>query len=231
MKFFAKGAAILAAAALFPVAAAAQQPAPQGPPQGPAQGRGGMAPRQMSNPRPQLTEQQREQMRALGEQQRTALEAAHRELGDLQRQLNEQLGAAELDNAKINALRSAIVQKETALAEARVDRLTKLSALLTAEQRQALRGRGIGQMFGPGGPGGRGGRGGRGGMMGRREGMMGGGRGGMMQRRHGIGPRMQGFRGGRGAGAPRGGAGDVLRLRAEIRRLEAQINALRRRIR
>lgn len=221
MKFFPKGAAILAAAAVFPVAAAAQQPAPQGP----AQGRGTMAPRQMANPRPQLTEQQREQMRALGEQQRTALEAAHRELGDLQRQLNEQLGAAELDNAKINALRSAIVQKETALAEARVDRLTKLSALLTAEQRQALRGRGIGPMFGPGG------RGGRGGMMGRREGMMGGGRGGMMQRRHGIGPRMQGFRGGRGAGAPRGGAGDVLRLRAEIRRLEAQINALRRRIR
>lgn len=230
---------MLAVAALFPVMAAAQQPAPQGPPAGPPQGRGGMAPRQMAprqmaNQRPQLTEQQREQVRALDEQQRQALETTHREIGDLHRQLNEQLSAAQLDPAKINALRSSIVQKETALAQARLDRLAKLSAILTAEQRQALRGRGIGQMFGPGGRGGalagpRGPMGGRG--MGQgRPGAMGGGRGGMRQRRQGPAPRMQGFRGGRGAGAPRG-AGDVPRLRADIRRLEAQINQLRRRIR
>lgn len=214
MKFLPRRAAMLAVAMLIPALAAAQEPAPQGPPPGGPQGRGRMAGpgggrmggAPMMGPRmnrPQLTEQQREQVRALDEQQRQALEATHRELGDLHRQLNEQLSAAALDTAAINALRSSIVQKQTALAQARLDRLAKLSAILTAEQRQALRGRGIAQMFGPGG---------RGAAMAGPRGPM-GGRG--MAQRHG--------RRGRAGGGPS--------LRAEIRRLEAQIHALRRRIR
>ena len=222
--------AVAAAAVLIPVLAAAQQPAPQGPPPG-AQGRGRMAgpgSGRMGGPmmgqrlnRPQLTEQQREQIRTFDEQQRQTLEATHRELGDLHRQLNELLTAEKPDSSKINALRASIVQKETALAQARIDRLAKLSSILTAEQRQALRGRGLGQVFGPGG---------RGGAMAgpRGRGQMGGR--GMMQGRPGR-DRMPAMRDRvRGGQALRGRVADA-RLRAEILRLEAQLNALRRRIR
>src|SRR5688500_4608411 len=103
MKFLSRGAAALAVTVLFPIMAAAQQPAS----------------------RPQLSEQQREQLRTLEEQQRQALEVTQRELGDLHRQLNEQLTAAQPDTGRINSLRSAIVQKQTQLAQARVDRLAK----------------------------------------------------------------------------------------------------------
>lgn len=230
MKFLPGSVAALAAAALFPVLMAAQQPqppAPQGPPpQGRGQGRGmmGQGPqgRQQVN-RPQLTEQQREQLRAFEEQHRAALETSRRELGDLHRQLDEQLTAAQIDSAKVNALRSAIVQKETALAQHRVDRLATLSSMLTAEQRQALRGRGIGQMFGPGG--------GRGGAMAGPRGPMGGR--GMQQRRAPGQPGQRGLRvrpGAQGRGVLRDRLDDA-RLRAQVRRLEMQIEALRRRIR
>lgn len=227
MRFFPRGAAALAVAALVPVMAAAQQPAPQRPMQ-PGQQRPQQRQQrpQPRDQRPQLTEQQREQLRAFDEQHRQALETSRRELGDLHRQLDEALTAAQLDQSKINSLRSSIVQKETALAQARVDRLAKLSSLLTAEQRQAFRGRGLGQAFGPGGgrgmmqPGG-----GRGGAMMGQPGQRGGrgmaGRGGpVMQRRQGLARQQQ--------QRQRRGGQD---LREEIRRLEMQIEALRRRIR
>lgn len=207
MKWFPRGAAALAVAALVPVMAAAQQPAPQQPGQ-PRQQRAQRQPPRAQ--RPQLTDQQREQLRTFEEQHRQATETSRRELGDLHWQLDEALTAAQLDQSKINSLRASIVQKETALAQARVDRLAKLSSLLTAEQRQAFRGRGLGQAFGPGG--------GRG-MM--RPGAPGGGRGGaVMPRRQGIARQQQ-------QRQMRGGQD----LRAEIRRLEMQIEALRRRIR
>jgi Spy/CpxP family protein refolding chaperone len=278
MRFIPRSAAVLAAAAFFPVLVMAQEQAPQGPP--PQGGRGGMrrmAPARQPmdqaqgrmGGRPQLTDQQHEQVRAFDEQQRQTLEATRREIGDLHRQLNEALTASQLDNGKINSLRSSIVQKETALAQARVDRLAKLSSILTAEQRQSLRGRALGEVFGPGRPGG----GGRGGAMAMPRGRAGGGgpARGMIQRRQGVERQMQQRRGLRGGGAgggmmvPRGrggapgrggmigrgggggrgvgpqrgplnapgaaGAGNDARLRAEIRRLEAQLEMLRRRIR
>lgn len=232
MKIFPRSAAALAVAALFPVVVAAQQAPPQGR-QAP-QARQAVRAAQ----RPQLTEQQREQMRTFDEQHRQSLETTRRELSELHRQLDEALTSAQIDNGKVNSLRSSIVQKETALAQARVDRLAKLASVLTAEQRQAFRGRGLGQMFGPGGPGGRGGAmagprsgQGRGAMMGRPGG--GQGRGGViMQRRQGIERQLQTRRpGGRGTAALRERRGDDDQLRAEIRRLEAQLDALRRRIR
>ena len=272
MKFFPRSVAALAAVALFPIAAMAQEPVPQGPP--PQGGRGsvrGMAPRQpvagrgqMPANRVMLTDQQREEIRAFDEQQRQTLETTRRDIGDLHRQLNEALTAEKLDTGKINSLRSSIVQKETAVAQARVDRLSKLSSILTAEQRQSLRGRGLGEIFGPGGAGGGRGRaispqggpgrpgmpGGRGGVIMRQRGPM--GDRAMIQRRQGaqrqilqrrgprgggggrvmVGPQGRGMIGGRG-GALRepGSAGEVARLRAEIRRLEAQLELLRRRIR
>jgi len=239
MKFLPRGAAALAVAALFPVMAAAQQTAQQTPEprvQGPQ--------RRVMQQRPQLTEQQREQLRTFDEQHRQSVEATRRELGDLHRQLDEALTGAQLDQSKINSLRSSIVQKETALAQARVDRLTKLSSVLTAEQRQAFRGRGLGQLSGFGGGrrgmiSGRAGGGGRGVVMARPgggRGMRGGaqGQGGaIIQRRQGIERQLQTRRPAPRASMMRGGSGggDVERLRAEIRRLEAQIEALRRRIR
>lgn len=229
MKVFPRSAAALAVAALFPVVVAAQQAPPQGR-QAP-QARQAVRAAQ----RPQLTEQQREQMRTFDEQHRQSLETTRRELSELHRQLDEALTSAQIDNGKVNSLRSSIVQKETALAQARVDRLAKLASVLTAEQRQAFRGRGLGQMFGPGGRGGamagpRSGQG-RGAMMGRPGG--GQGRGGViMQRRQGIERQLQTRRpGGRGTAALRERRGDDDQLRAEIRRLEAQLDALRRRIR
>jgi Spy/CpxP family protein refolding chaperone len=255
MRVFFKGAAAVAVAALFPIVGAAQQgqaQAPQGPP--PPGGGRGMARgevRQVQPLRqrgPQLTNEQREQLRTFEEQQRAAGETARRELGDLHRQLNETLSAAQIDNGKVTQLRSAIVQRETALAQQRVDRLAKIASVLTAEQRQSLGGRGIGSAFGPGGPGGPGGGGrvmiGPGGerrMIQGRPGAGAMGRGMGPGQRRGAAPQMRGrmqqrqpLRGG-GRGAA--GAGPVLRerlddarLRAEVRRLEAQLEALRRRI-
>jgi Spy/CpxP family protein refolding chaperone len=235
MKVFARSAAALAVAALFPVVVAAQQ----APPQGRQAPQARQAVRAVQ--RPQLTEQQREQIRTFDEQHRQSLETTRRELGDLHRQLDEALTSAQIDNGKVNNLRSSIVQKETALAQARVDRLSKLASVLTAEQRQAFRGRGLGQMFGPGGPGRAGGRGGA--MAGPRDGQGrraiirpggGQGRGGVViERRQGVERQMQMRRpgGGRGTAALRERRGDDNDLRAEIRRLEAQLEALRRRIR
>lgn len=251
MKFLPRMAVAVAASALVPVLVSAQQP-PQGPPPGGrGGGRGVVAARQAPN-RAQLTPDQREQMRTFDEQQRESVETTRRELGDLHRQLNEALTSAQVDTGKVNSLRASIVQKESALAQARVDRLAKLSSILTAEQRQSLGGRGLGEVFGPGGAGGRGfamgvpprgemlrgelqrrGAIARGGAMSRggavaRGGAMGGGRGMIMQRRPGA---MQGQRGPVPALRGRADANELQQLRAEIRRLEAQIEALRRRIR
>src|SRR5687767_13248436 len=126
MKKISTFAAALAIAALFPLAGAAQQttPAPQT----------GAAPQARQRAaRPQLTEQQREQLRSLNETERAAGETSRRELRELHAQLAKELSAATLNNGRINELRGAIVQKETALASARIDRRAKIAALLTPE--------------------------------------------------------------------------------------------------
>ena len=236
----------LAAAVMLPAIAAAQPPAPQAPP---AQGRRAIRPaprpdqqaRQLQIQRFQLTEQQREQLRTFDEQHRAATETARRELVDLQRQLEEALTAAQIDNSKVNQLRASIVQRETLLAQQRIDRRTKLASILTPEQRQAMRGRGPGRMIGPAG--------GRPGVTARRPaarvpGVLGLGRaplrqrleterqlrGRLLQRQPRQVPSRQ-LRGGRGAGSVAREQLDDARLRAEIRRLEAQLEALRRRVR
>ena len=246
MRVFIRSAAAVAVAALFPVIGAAQQgPPPQGPPpQG--GGRGGVravqpAPRQQAQQRPnQLTEQQREQMRTFDEQHRQAAEAGRRELEDLHRQFNEALASAQIDNGKVTQLRNQIVQKETALAQQRLDREAKIASILTAEQRQARgRGRGGVMMRGPQGPAGMGPGGGRGRMG--QPGMGGMGRGGGVGDARGVLRRrielravrpgqLRGGRGAAGGGVLLRRGGDDLQLRAEIRRLEMQLEALRRRI-
>jgi Spy/CpxP family protein refolding chaperone len=203
--------AVVAGAAMIAAAGAGAQA--QAPAHAPAADAAQARPRQRVQ-RPQLTEQQREQMRTLNERQRTEGEAARRELGDLHRQLEEALTAATVDTGKVGTLRSQIVQRETARAQQRVDRLSQLSSILTAEQRQSLRGRGLGQLFAPGARGFA------------RGGGPAGGRGMMMRRGPGRGGQM----GRQGRGMARGRMGDM-RRRAEIRRLERQLDSLRRRIR
>ncbi|MEX2272226.1 MAG: periplasmic heavy metal sensor [Vicinamibacterales bacterium] len=210
------------AAVLFPVIGAAQQPAPPG-------GRGAMrgAPmaRQAVSQRPQLSAEQREQLRTFDEQHRTATETTRRELGELHGQLDEALTAAQVDSSKVNQLRASIVQKETALAQHRVDRLTKVSSMLTAEQRESLRGRGLGRVFGASGLGGS-----RGAVMAQPR--VPRPPAGTLRGRAPLRQRMDTERQLRGRilqrQAPRAPSGQ---LRAEIRRLEAQLEALRRRIR
>ncbi|MDQ3070575.1 MAG: hypothetical protein M3R55_12720, partial [Acidobacteriota bacterium] len=147
MRFVKRLTVAAAATLLFTIPGAAQQGPPQGPPpqgqpnQGPppqGQGRGGMrgpargaADARMAQ-RPQLTEQQREQLRTYDAQQRTASDAARRELGDLHAKLDEELTAAQPNGSRVGELRTQIVQRETALAQQRVDRLSKLSGILTA---------------------------------------------------------------------------------------------------
>ena len=204
MKQLSTFAAAMTIAALFPLAGAAQETQSQ--PQQPAQ--------RQRQQRPQLTDQQREQMRALHDAERTSGETSRRELRELHVQLDNALSAAQLDNGKINELRGAIVQKETALASARIDRRAKLAGILTPEQRQA---------FGE-----------RGHRMSGRD----GGRGDVRQRMRG----QQGQRGvqmRRGARGQRGpvARGQMLRqrrgdaqLREQIKRLEAQVEELRKKI-
>src|SRR5688500_18690024 len=149
MKKISTFAAALAVAALFPVAGAAQQTNPASAQQTTPLPQAGAArqPRQRAA-RPQLTEQQREQMRTLHEAERASAETSRPELRELQTQLNKELSAANLDNARISQLRNAIVQKQTALASARIDQRAKIAAILTPEQRQAFGERGLSRMTG-----------------------------------------------------------------------------------
>ncbi|MDQ3169665.1 MAG: periplasmic heavy metal sensor [Acidobacteriota bacterium] len=210
MKELSTFAAALAVAALFPLAGAAQQTTPAPQPETAQQ------PRQRTA-RPQLTDQQREQMRTLHEAERASGETSRRELHELHTQLEKELSAATLNNGRINELRGAIVQKETALASARLDRRAKIAGMLTPEQRQAFGERGVNRMSGRDG--------GRGEMRQRMRGQ----RGQPAQRRQGRGAgRMERAPGARGQMMRQRG-GDA-QLRERISRLEAQLEELRKKI-
>ena len=205
MKKLSTFAAALAVAGFFPLAGAAQET--QSLPQQPVQ--------RQRQQRPQLTDQQREQMRALHDSERTSGETSRRELRELHVQLDKALSAPQLDNGRINELRGAIVQKETTQASARIDRRAKLAGILTPEQRQAFGERGVHRMSGRDG--------GRGEVRQRMRGQQ--GQRGVQMRR--------GARGQRGAVARgqrlRQRGGDA-QLREQIKRLEAQVEELRKKI-
>ena len=202
--------AVLAAGLMFPLAGAAQQPAPQAPaPQREA--------RTERRQRPQLTDQQREQMRALHEAERTTGETSRRELRELHAQLSKELSAAQINSGRVNELKGQISQKQAAATSAQIDRRAKVASLLTPEQRQAMGERGARMLErGPRGPRGmRGAQGARGQAM-RRQAMRGHG----MRGPHRPGARGQMMR-------QRGGDAD---LREQVKRLEAQVEELRKKI-
>lgn len=126
--------AVLAAGLMFPLAGAAQQPAPEAAAQREAHSE--------RRQRPQLTEAQRDAMRTLHDEQRTAREMSRTDLRELHVELRKALSAAQIDSARVNELKGQIAQKQAAVTAARIDQRAKVAALLTPGQRQTMGERG-----------------------------------------------------------------------------------------
>jgi Spy/CpxP family protein refolding chaperone len=133
--------AVAAAVALTTAfsAGAGQPPAGRG--SGPGQGRGGPG-----GPLPilrqlNLTETQREQIKALTDEQRAQnhTQAPGRKLIELQRALEVAVFADTPDSAQIDQLRTSIAEAEAATLAARVDLQLKIAQILTPEQRKQAR--------------------------------------------------------------------------------------------
>jgi Spy/CpxP family protein refolding chaperone len=100
--------------------------------QGPG-GPGPMAMLQQLN----LTEQQREQVKALMDERRDQRPGAN--MQELQKELHAAVFADTVDLAKIEQLKGAIASAEAAMLSARIDTHVKISQILTAEQRAKAR--------------------------------------------------------------------------------------------
>lgn len=133
------------------VALSAQVPPGRGgsrqPGVGPAHGRGPMGMLRGVD----LTDAQREQIRAIVTEQRTG-EDSMRKLGELRRELHTAIFADTPDPARIEQLKGAIVEAEAAALAARIEHQLKIAQVLTPDQRAKVR-----EMPGPG-PRGRGAR-------------------------------------------------------------------------
>jgi len=118
-------------------AGAGQPPAAQGPGQGRG-GPGGPLPilRQLN-----LTDTQRDQVRALMQEQRAqeAQQSQARTLVDLQRALHAAIFADTPDSTQIDQLRAGIAEAEAATLAARVELQLKIAQILTPEQRAQAR--------------------------------------------------------------------------------------------
>lgn len=131
-------AAAVVALAVAVSAGAGQPPADRGP--GGVQGRGGPG-----GPLPilrqlNLTDAQREQIRALTDEQRAQrAQSPRKTLGELHRALAAAIFADTPDSAQIDQLRAAIAEAEAATLTARVDLQLKISQILTPEQRKQAR--------------------------------------------------------------------------------------------
>ena len=133
--------ALVAVVALIPVAAQVQQQASQRPERagmgrgfGPG-GRGGPGPGIVH--RLDLTDQQREQVKAVVEEQRASRPGAN--LMELQKQLQTALFADTVDLAKVEELKTAIAAAEAALLSTRIETELKINQILTPEQRAKAR--------------------------------------------------------------------------------------------
>jgi Spy/CpxP family protein refolding chaperone len=140
--------AIVAIAAMIPVAAA-QGPqgrggrgpgggfgGPGGPGGGPG-GRGGPGGPAAILHQLNLTDAQREQLKAIHEERREERPGAN--MMELQKQLQTALFADTVDLAKIEELKTAIASAEAAMLSARIDTELKINQILTAEQRAKAR--------------------------------------------------------------------------------------------
>ena len=123
-------AVVLTAAVAVPVIA---QP-PQG---GPGRGFGGPGPLPMLRSL-NLTDSQREQIRALTEAQRSG-QNPRRNLMDLERQLQQAILADTPDQQKIDDLKNSIAAATAADLTARIDLQSRIAQILTPEQRAQAR--------------------------------------------------------------------------------------------
>jgi Spy/CpxP family protein refolding chaperone len=114
---------------------AAQAPGGRGP-RGLGPGRGGPGPSPMLQ-RLDLTDAQKEQVKALTAER--AEQGAGRTLANLERDLNAAVMAESPDTAKIEQLKTAIVEAHTAALNERVDLQLRIAQILTPEQRQKAR--------------------------------------------------------------------------------------------
>jgi len=85
-----------------------------------------------------LTDAQREQIRAITDAQRTA-DNPRRNLTDLERQLQSALLADAPDHQKIEELKASIASASAAALEARIDVESRIAQVLTPEQRAQAR--------------------------------------------------------------------------------------------
>jgi len=116
-------------------------------------GRGQMGPGFGGGPMPMLqrldlTDAQKEQVKALTAERAT--QGAGRTLAGLERDLNAAVMADSPDTAKIEQLKTSIVEAQTAALNERVDLQLRIAQILTPEQRQKARDlppRGRGQQF------------------------------------------------------------------------------------
>ena len=137
--------AFLAVAVLAAATISAQAPGPGG------QGRGGRGMGPGTLPmlqRLDLTDAQKEQVRAIMTE--NAGQNAFRTLGQLERDLTAAVMADVPDTAKIEQLKTSIAEAESAALNERVDLQLRIAQILTPEQRQKAR------ELPPGGPRGRG---------------------------------------------------------------------------
>ena len=85
-----------------------------------------------------LTDAQRTQIRAIMDEHRPA-RAQMTKMRDLQKQLQDAILADNVDQAKIEELKTAIAQAEAAALDARIDIGLKIAQVLTPEQRAQAR--------------------------------------------------------------------------------------------
>lgn len=138
---------VLVAVALVTLSAQAQEP-PQGRRERMGESRG-FGPGRGPGPvlaRLNLTEQQREQVRAIMQENRASGDAPAHKVGELQRELHAAIFADTPDLAKIDQLKAAIAEAEAAALGKRIEVDLKIAQVLTAEQRAQAR-----EMPAPGG--------------------------------------------------------------------------------
>src|SRR4051812_970709 len=125
----------LLAVAVLASTLAAQAPGERGP-RGNGPGRGGPGPAPMLRSL-DLTDAQKEQVKALTAER--AQQGAGRTLAGLERDLTAAVMADSPDTAKIEQLKTSILEAQTAALNERVDLQLRIAQILTPEQRQQAR--------------------------------------------------------------------------------------------
>ena len=87
----------------------------------------------------ELSDAQREQIRSITQERRTAANAPHRQVGELHKQLHLALLADTPDGQKIEELKTGIASATAEELTARIDMQTRIGQVLTPEQRVKAR--------------------------------------------------------------------------------------------